>query len=54
MTKHYLVGYRDSQHNPHDLCTYADTCWDAEHIAIESDSYLHEHPHAITSIIQEE
>jgi hypothetical protein len=54
MIKHYLVTYHDSQNDNHDLCTYAESCWDAEHVAIEDDSYLHEHPHAITSIIKED
>ena len=54
MIKHYLVTYHDSQNDNHDLCTYAKSCWDAGHVAIENDSYLHEHPHAITSIIEED
>ena len=54
MTKHYLIGYHDSQNYHHDLCTYANTCWEAEHLAIEDDTYLHEHPHSITSIIEED
>ena len=54
MTKHYLVGYRDSQQQHQDLCTYADSCWDDEHVAKEDDPYLHEHPHSITSIIEED
>ena len=50
---HYVVGYFDAQHNHIDVEVNAESVWDAQHVAAETNTYLHEHPHAIDSIIKD-
>ena len=50
---HYVVGYFDAQHNHFDVDVNAKDTWEAQHIAAETDPYLHEHPHAIDSIVKD-
>ena len=54
MTKHYTVGYHEADRSHKDICTYADSCFEAKEVATEDVAYLHEHPHSIESIFIED
>jgi len=51
MFNHYTVGYHDSNHEHHDICTYAKDSFEAYQSTIETVDYLKEHPHSIESIL---
>ena len=50
---HYVVGYFDAQHNHFDVEVDAESVWDAQHVATETNAYLNEHPHSIDSIVKD-
>ena len=50
---HYVVGDFDAQHNHFDVEVNAENPWEAQHIAAEKNDYLHDHPHAIDSIVRD-
>ena len=50
MTKHYTVGYHEADRSHKDICTYADSSFEAKEFATEDVAYLHEHPHSIEAI----
>ena len=50
---HYVVGYFDAQHNHFDVEVDAKDVWVAQHVAVENNTYLNEHPHSIDSIVKE-
>ncbi len=50
LLKAYTVQYRDIQSKHHEFCAYAKDSYDARLIAMEANTYLRDHPHAIDSI----
>ncbi len=54
MKKHYTVGYHDSEQKHHEICEYANDAFEAAKDAIEDVPYLHDHPHALESILIEQ
>ena len=51
MTKHYTVGYHEADRSNKDICTYADTSYEALEYARSDVQYLHDHPHSIESVL---
>ena len=51
--KHYTVMYYDSEHHNQNICTYAHDCFEARLIAIETVSFIKEHPNTIKHILME-
>ena len=51
--KHYTVCYYDSQHHKQSICAYANDCYEARQVAIESVRFIHEHPNTINHILME-
>ncbi len=51
--KHYTVCYYDSQHHKQAICAYANDCYEARQVAIESVRFIHEHPNTINHILME-
>jgi len=54
VTKHYTVGYHEADRSHRDICTYANSSFEAEEFATEDVIYLHEHPNSIESICLED
>lgn len=52
--KHYTVGYHDAERHHQEICEYAEDCFEAYKDAVEDVPYLHDHPHAVESVLVEE
>ena len=50
---HYTVRYHDSQHRHQDVCIYADDCFEARQVAMESVKFIQDHPNSIDHILLE-
>ena len=50
--KKYLLTYKDSSNNFHQLGIYARDAYDCLMLAREFNSYVHDHPNAVTRIQQ--
>ena len=50
--KKYLLTYKDSSNNLHQLGIYALDAYDCLMLAREFNSYVHDHPNAVTRIQQ--
>ena len=50
--KKYLLTYKDGSNNLHQLGIYARDAYDCLMLAREFNSYVHEHPNAVTRIQQ--
>ena len=49
LTKHYTVGYHDTQHHHFEICEYAADSYEAIQDAKEDVRFLREHPHYVDS-----
>ena len=54
MTKHYTVGYHEADRSHKDICTYAETSYEALEYARSDVQYLHDHPNSIESVLIKE
>ena len=50
--KKYLLSYKDSSNNTHQLGIYARDAYDCLLLAKEFNSYIHDHPNSVTRIQQ--
>ena len=50
--KKYLLTYKDSSNNLHQLGIYARDAFDCLMLARDFNSYVHDHPNAVTRIQQ--
>ena len=50
--KKYLLTYKDSSNNLHQLGIYARDAYDCLMLAREFNTYVHDHPNAVTRIQQ--
>ena len=50
--KKYLLGYKDSSNNIHQLGIYARDAYDCLVLAKEFNSYINDHPNSVTRIQQ--
>ncbi len=50
--KKYLLSYKDSSNNTHQLGIYARDAYDCLMLARQFNSYVHDHPSSVTRIQQ--
>ncbi len=50
--KKYLLSYKDSSNNIHQMGIYAQDAYDCLKLAKEFNSYIHDHPNSVTRIQQ--
>ncbi len=50
--KKYLISYKDSLNNIHQLGIYARDAYDCLTLAREFNTYIHDHPNSVTRIQQ--
>jgi len=50
--KKYLLSYKDSSNNTHQIGIYAVDAYDCLKLAKQFNSYIHDHPNSVTRIQQ--
>ena len=48
----YVLSYKDSSNNTHQLGFYARDAYDCQMLASEFNSFVHDHPNSVTRIQQ--